>query len=72
MNGEGILRLASGEKFKGTFKNGKKEGAGIEEKKDGTRFEGHFHNGLKDGDFVEKDRNGNIVRQGTYRSGVLQ
>ncbi len=46
--------------------------AGIEEKKDGTRFEGHFHNGLKDGDFVEKDRNGNIVRQGTYRSGVLQ
>ena len=72
MNGEGILRFADGGKFKGNFKNGKREGVGIEERKDGTRFEGHFHNGMKDGAFVEKDANGNTTRKGTYRNDVLQ
>lgn len=72
MNGEGVLRVSDGMKFKGTFKNGKKEGVGIEERKDGTRFEGHFHNGMKDGAFVEKDANGNVIRKGTYHNDVIQ
>ena len=72
MNGEGILRMADGTKFKGNFVAGKREGVGVEENKDGVRFEGHFHNGMKNGDFVERDANGNVIRKGTYKDDVLQ
>jgi hypothetical protein len=72
MEGEGILRLADGSKFKGQFKKGAKNGPGIMEDKNGNRFEGNFVNDEKDGPFVEKDRNGKITRQGTYSHGVCQ
>ena len=71
MNGQGILRLASGLKFKGSFKDGFKNGPCVEEDKDGLRFEGSYKDGVKDGPFVEKDRNGNVVRKGTYRNGKI-
>ena len=69
MDGEGVLRLASGEKFKGSFLQGKKHGKCIEEYSDGTRFEGYYKNGEKDGPFVERDANGNVTRRGTYENG---
>ena len=69
MNGEGILRLASGLKFKGSFKNGLKDGKCIEEDKDGNRFEGSYKEGVRHGDYVEKDRNGSVISKGTYERG---
>ena len=69
MDGEGILRLSSGEKVKGTFSQGKKNGKFIEVQKDGSRFEGYYKNGEKDGPFVERDANGNVTRKGTYKNG---
>ena len=59
-------------KFKGTFKDGKRNGKAIEEDKDGKRFEGTYVDDLRDGSFVEKDRNGKIVAQGTYTRGHRQ
>ena len=44
-----------GEKFKGTFKEGMKEGHGILEDKNGVRYEGMFHRDMKDGNFVVRD-----------------
>ena len=71
MNGEGVMRLSDGTKFKGHFKNGMKNGKGVEESSDGTRFEGSFFDDQKDGSFVEKDRNGNVIRKGIYNRGKL-
>ena len=70
--GEGIARFADGMKFKGTFKNGKRNGKCIEEDKDGKRFEGNYVDDFRDGPFVEKDRNGNVIAQGTYSRGHRQ
>ena len=63
------MRYADGWKFKGTFKDGRRNGPAIEEDKDGNRFEGSYLDDLKDGKFVEKDRNGNITAQGVYVRG---
>ena len=71
MDGEGILRQKDGTKFRGTFRQGEKNGKCVMETPDGIRFEGSFKNNLRDGDFVEKDRNGNVVRRGHYTNGVL-
>ena len=71
MNGEGVLRMSDGTKFKGTFKNGMRNGKGIEEK-DGVRFEGSYVNDIKDGPFVEKDSNGSIIRKGYYKHGIVE
>ena len=71
MNGEGVLRLADGTKFKGHFKEGMKNGKGVEEAADGTRFEGSFFNDQKDGSFVEKDKTGKVIRKGIYSRGKL-
>ena len=69
MNGVGILRLASGTKFKGKFKKGIKHGECIEEDKQGNRFEGSYRNGIKDGPFTEKDKTGRITAKGKYENG---
>ena len=69
-DGEGILRLADGTKFKGSFKNGEKNGAGILVNADGERYEGGFLNNEKDGAYVLKDKNGNIIEKGTYVRGI--
>ena len=71
MNGEGILRLADGSKFKGTFVNGEKNGFGIMVDENGMRFEGNFRDNEKDGPFVLKDKDGNVTQKGTYSHGVV-
>ena len=72
MDGEGILRQKDGTKFKGTFRQGEKNGPCVMETPDGVRFEGSYRNNERDGAFVEKDRNGHVVRKGKYRNGVVQ
>ena len=64
-----IIHFADGSKFKGVYKNGKRNGDAIEETKDGKRFEGSYIDGKRDGNFVEKDRNGTIVARGHYEHG---
>ena len=64
-----IIHFADGSRFKGIYKNGKRNGAAIEETKDGKRFEGTYLDGRRDGKFVEKDRNGQIVKRGHYERG---
>ena len=71
MDGEGILRMTDGSKFKGMFKNGEKNGPGIMEDENGMRFEGNFKDNEEDGPFVMKDKNGNIVQKGEYSHGVI-
>jgi antitoxin component YwqK of YwqJK toxin-antitoxin module len=63
------VRFADGSKFKGIFKNGKRNGPALEVDKDGNRFEGIYADDVRDGNFVEKDRNGKITAQGTYTRG---
>jgi hypothetical protein len=70
-NGEGLLILVSGVKYKGHFLNGLEDGKGIQEDKDGHRYDGFFKQGKKDGPFVETDRNGKVVKKGTYSMGKL-
>jgi hypothetical protein len=70
-NGEGLLILTTGVKYKGGFVNGLEDGKGIQETKDGIRFEGFFKQGQKNGPFVETDREGKVVRKGTYKMGKL-
>ena len=67
-----IIHFANGNKFKGTFRNGKREGQAIEVDKDGKRFEGSYKDDERDGKFIEKDRNGNITAQGMYIRGRRQ
>lgn len=69
MHGEVIIHYADGSKYKGTFKNGKRNGPAIEETKDGKRFEGSYVDDARDGKFVEKDRNGTVVTRGHYERG---
>jgi antitoxin component YwqK of YwqJK toxin-antitoxin module len=67
-----VVRFADGSKFKGIFKNGRRNGAAVEEDKDGNRFEGTYLDDMRDGRFVEKDRNGKVTAQGTYTRGRRQ
>ena len=69
MNGQVIIHFSDGSKFKGMYKDGRRNGAAIEEDKDGKRFEGSYVNGRRDGNFVEKDRNGQILKRGHYENG---
>ena len=66
----GTYNVADGTKFKGTFKNGEKNGPGILVDSEGQRYEGGFLNNEKDGAYVLKDKNGNIIEKGTYVRGV--
>lgn len=72
MHGEGTIKKANGEKFKGTFLHGKKEGKAIEIYTDGSRFEGTYKNDEKDGAFILFDKNGNVIQKGTYKHGRVQ
>ena len=69
MDGEGILRSANGDRYKGRFKQGLKHGKCIEILADGTRFEGYYNEGERDGKFVEYDKNGNKTASGKYVNG---
>ena len=64
-----IIHYADGSRFKGVYKNGKRNGKVIEEDKDGKRFEGTYVDDRRDGNFVEKDRNGAITAKGHYERG---
>ena len=67
-----IIHYANGSKFRGVYKNGKRNGKAIEVDKAGNRFEGSYNDDVRDGKYVEKDRNGNIVSEGTYVRGRKQ
>ena len=72
MDGEGVLRMANGEKYRGMFRANKKNGKATVIHADGSRFDGTFKDDVKDGAFIEYDRNGNVVRKGKYVNGQLQ
>jgi hypothetical protein len=65
-----VLREVDGDKFKGTFHEGMKEGHGVLEDKNGVRYEGDFHLDMKDGQFVVRD--GTQVRKVTYVNDMEQ
>jgi antitoxin component YwqK of YwqJK toxin-antitoxin module len=69
IHGEGIVRYADGSKFKGVFKEGRRNGPAIEQDKEGKRFEGSYVDDRRDGPFVEKDANGNVTSSGRYVRG---
>ena len=56
-------------RFKGTFRDGKRNGPAIEEDKDGTRFEGTYVDDRREGKFVIKDKNGRLKESGVYERG---
>ncbi len=49
LDGEVIIHYANGNRFKGVYHKGKREGPCIEEDKDGKRFEGTYRNDVRDG-----------------------
>ena len=69
--GEGILRLANGMKYRGGFLNGEEHGNGVAVDADGTRYEGTFEEGQRHGKFIIKDASGNIVRECVYSLGKI-
>jgi antitoxin component YwqK of YwqJK toxin-antitoxin module len=71
MHGEGTWIKKDGEKYRGTFKEGRKHGKATEIHKDGKRIDCHYEDGVLHGDFVEYDKNGNITRKGKYDKGIL-
>ena len=70
-DGEGVLTNADGSIYKGQFVKGKEEGKGVLVTKDGVRCEGTFKQGRKHGAFIETDKDGKLIRQGTYKFGML-
>ena len=71
MNGQGMLRLANGIKYKGGFVNGLEHGAGVAVDKDGTRYEGTFVEGQRHGKFIVKSSDGKVVRECVYNLGQI-
>ena len=69
MDGEMTIHYQNGDRFRGTYRNGKRNGPAKEQTKDGKFFEGTYVNGERDGKFVEKDRNGHVTARGEYRNG---
>ena len=69
---EVIIHYHDGSKFKGIYKDGKRNGVAIEEDKEGHRFEGSYKDDVRDGKFVEKNRDGSITAIGTYTNGRRQ
>lgn len=45
MDGEGTLRFAAGGRFKGTFRDGKRDGRSVEIRADGTRIDCTYREG---------------------------
>ena len=71
MNGQGILRLADGKKYRGGFLNGEEHGSGVAVDVDGTRYEGTFEEGQRHGKFIVKDTTGKIIRECVYNLGTV-
>ena len=71
MEGEGVLKYANGDRYKGGFKAGKKHGKAVEIMANGTKFEGSYENDERHGKFVEYDKHGNVVKKGSYNHGRL-
>lgn len=71
MNGEGILRLVNGIKYRGGFLNGEEQGHGVAVDADGTRYEGTFEEGQRDGKFIVKDADGKVIRECVYNMGAI-
>ena len=70
MDGQITIHYADGSKFRGMYRDGKRNGAAIEQDKKGVRFEGSYRNNVRDGKFTETDRNGKVIAQGYYDNGV--
>lgn len=69
MDGEGTLRFAAGGRFKGQFREGKRDGRSVEIRADGTRIDCTYRDGQKHGKYKEYDANGNVTKQGEYSNG---
>ncbi len=70
MDGQIIIHYADGSRFRGMYRNGKRNGGAIEQDKKGIRFEGFYRDDIRDGKFTETDSNGNVVAQGYYEKGI--
>ena len=60
-----------GQSYEGDFKEGRPHGHGDMRYHDGTRFVGVFEMGVRDGAGTEKAKNGDLIREGYWRAGVL-
>ena len=59
-HGQGVLRLASGNVWKGPFVRGKKHGHWVVQFADGSMAEGQYLSGMKNGHWVYRWHNGDI------------
>lgn len=60
-----------GQSYEGDFKEGRPHGLGDMRYHDGTRFVGVFEMGVRDGAGTEYAKNGDLIREGYWRAGVL-
>ncbi len=60
-----------GQSYEGDFKEGRPHGHGDMRYHDGTRFVGVFEMGVRDGAGTEYAKNGDLIREGYWRAGVL-
>ncbi len=67
-NGQGRLRLRSGERYEGSFVDGLLSGTGLHVDAAGNRYEGMFAAGVEDGEGRLASTNGEIYT-GTFRNG---
>ena len=72
IDGEIVIHYHNGTRFKGIYKNGKRNGPAIEEDKNGVRFEGSYKDDERDGKYVMKDKSGKVTETGTYSRGIKQ
>jgi hypothetical protein len=66
-----IIHYAGGAKYKGIYRNGKRNGAAIEETKDGTRFEGSYVDDRRDGNEKTADTASKNIFKFIYRFVVM-
>ena len=67
-NGKGTYKWSDGERYEGTFKNGKFNGEGTYYYKDGAKFIGTYLNGKKHGEGVYINARGKRF-EGTWKNG---
>lgn len=70
-HGKGVTNFSDGRKHDGEYANDVKEGFGVFTFREGGRYEGEFSNELPNGQGAEYDPNGNVVKQGIWKSGAL-
>lgn len=71
MDGQGTLRFANGARFKGTFREGKRDGKSVEIREDGSRIDCTYREGMKHGKYQEYDANGNLVKKESIAMAAL-